>query len=179
MRTTFRFLSSPREAPAVLDWFSQLPDPPTPYPKPTGTLLHFGSLGSLSYCPDQTVDIRKSPLVTVVLPQVHRGSLWTVGEVHFLPSPLARRFPPLARVSKRFRIWLAQFPSVFSRAKAFESRWDYFLEGSIRNRMADIFALPEGMQALNEGRYFVADDDNEHVVETVVKSLRLRGITLT
>src|ERR1700682_5079285 len=92
MRTTFRFLSSPREAPAVLDWFSQLPDPPTPYPKPTGTLLHFGSLGSLSYCPDQTFDIRKSPLVTVVLPQVHRGSLWTVGEVHFLPSPLARRF---------------------------------------------------------------------------------------
>jgi hypothetical protein len=25
----------------------------------------------------------------------------------------------------------------------------------------------------------VADDDNEHVVETVVKSLRLRGITVT
>ena len=45
--------------------------------------------------------------------------------------------------------------------------------------MEDIFALPEGMQALNEGHYFVADDDNEHVVETVVKSLRLRGITVT
>ena len=58
-------------------------------------------------------------------------------------------------------------------------RWDYFLEGSIRSRMEDIFALPEGMQALNEGHYFVADDDNEHVVETVVKSLRLRGITVT
>jgi hypothetical protein len=107
MGTTFRFLSSPREAHAVLDWFWQLPDPPTPYPKPAGTLLHFGSLGLLSYCPDKTVDIRKSPLVTVVLPQVRRGSLWTVGEVHFLP--LARTFPPLDRVSKRFRIWLAQF----------------------------------------------------------------------
>ena len=39
MGTTFRFLSSPREAPAVLDWFGQLPDPPTHYPKPAGTLL--------------------------------------------------------------------------------------------------------------------------------------------
>ena len=45
--------------------------------------------------------------------------------------------------------------------------------------MGDIFALPEGMQALNEGRYFVADDDSEHVVEKIVKCLRLRGITLT
>jgi len=141
--------------------------------KPFLTLTHY------AHCPDKTVDIRKSPLVSVVLPQVRRGSLWTVGEVHFLPSPLARTFPPLARVSKRFRIWLAQFPLVFSRANDFESHWDYFLEGSIRNHMGDIFALPEGMQALNEGRYFVADDDNEYVVETVVKSLRLRGITFT
>jgi len=68
---------------------------------------------------------------------------------------------------------------VFSHARGFESHWDYFLEGSIRSCMGDIFALPEGMQALNEGRYFVADDDSEHVVEKIVKSLRLRGITLT
>ena len=94
-----------------------------------------------------------------------------------LRSP--RTGSPSLSVRKRFRIWLAQFPLVFSRANDFESHWDYFLEGSIRNHMGDIFALPEGMQALNEGRYFVADDDNEYVVETVVKSLRLRGITFT
>jgi hypothetical protein len=35
------------------------------------------------------------------------------------------------------------------------------------------------MVATNEGRYFVPDDDNEHVIETVVASLRLRGITFT
>jgi hypothetical protein len=177
MGATYRFMSSPREAHTVLDWFLRLPDPPTIYPKRTGSLLHFGNFGSLGYGSDGTIDPVKSPLVSVVLPEVRQEILWTIGEVHFLPKSLTKAFRPLDRVHKQFKTWLAQFPLVFSFARDFDQgRWNYFLEGSVQNRAGDVFALPEGMQALEEGRYFVADCDNEYVLERTLKLLRLRGV---
>jgi len=167
------FLSSPQEAHIVLEWFRRLPGPPDVVPMPEGSLLHFKSAGPLNYRPDKSIDVTKSPLVSLYVPQERRGILWTIGEVHFLPTPLRGTFPPLDRVCSRFTSWLRKFPLVFSPAK--DCGWDYYLEGGARSSL-QIFALPEGMRALERGQYFVGHDDNELRVDDVVKLLRLRGV---
>ena len=70
---------------------------------------------------------------------------------------------------------VAVYPRVFWR-KDFEPEWDYYLEGSIRNRDPDVYALPKAMEALRQGQYFVADDDNDRRLETICEELRKRGV---
>jgi hypothetical protein len=106
--------------------------------------------------------------------KVTRGVLWTVGEVHFLTTPL-RTFSPLAAISRQFARWLRDYERVFMQ-DAQPGPWDYYLEGSIRNSDAPIFAHPQAARALGQGQYFIADDDNDHVVERVVRALLLRGV---
>jgi len=56
-------------------------------------------------------------------------------------------------------------------------QWDYYLEGGVRNVSEEIFALPEGMAALERGQYFIWQGDSEGRLDTVLRMLRLRGVT--
>ena len=114
-------------------------------------------------------------MVSVFLPVRKRGVLTTIGEVHFLATPLSE-FPGLHRINKRFRDWLSANPCVYSHKPGFAHEWDYYLEGSAKNWDPEIFALPAGMQALQNGSYFVAGDDNDFVLDRVCQSLELRGV---
>jgi hypothetical protein len=89
-------------------------------------------------------------------------------------------FPRLQRVLTSFRQWLKAFPLVFRQPRLPETSggsWDYYLEGGIRNVSDEIFALPAGMAALERGQYFVWHGDSEARLDTLLKSLRLRGVT--
>ena len=55
---------------------------------PRGVAFHFRQCGELVVADDNSVEVYRSPLVTVFVPQVRRGILWTVGEVHFWATPL-------------------------------------------------------------------------------------------
>lgn len=169
MGTTFRFLSSIEEASAVLDWFHALPVKPVESPCTEGMLFYFQGFGPLDS------DHKKSPLVNVFLPTRKRGVLTTIGEVHFLTTPLSR-FPELNKISKQFREWLSKHPCVHSHNPSFKHEWDYFLEGSACNWEPPIFALPSGMVALENGCYFVAQEDGESVLDRVCRALELRGV---
>jgi hypothetical protein len=176
---TFRFLAVDNESDCVLRWFRSLPEPPREYKKPYGWLLYFSACGQIAH--DQTepdrMDVKRSPLVTVFLPQKKRGVLWTVGEVHFLSTPL-KLFPKLEKIKSAFRNWLKGFECVYSGVQLGKvGQWDYFLEGSIRNFDPEVFALPKGMELLRQGQYFVADGDNDWVLDKVCRALKLRGIT--
>ncbi|MGD0898610.1 MAG: hypothetical protein ABR915_12290 [Thermoguttaceae bacterium] len=113
--------------------------------------------------------------MNVFTPLRKRDVLLTCGEVHFLATPLSL-FPQLAALNRAFRAWLSQFTRVFSRRKDFEPEWNYYLEGGIQNRDADVHALPNAMRLLRQGRYFVAMDDNDCVLEKVCRELRKRGV---
>src|SRR5215210_6872093 len=156
MGTTYRYLATIDEAAAVLDWFRTLPERSVESTRGDGSLFHFPEFGPLHLEP------RHSPLVSVFLPVSRRGVLTTVGEVHFLATPLTQ-FPGLDRVSKRFRDWLGQYPRVFSRRTTDGSEWDHFLEGSTRNYDSDIFALPGGMTALRQEAYFIDRGDSDSI----------------
>lgn len=169
MGTTYRFLTTVDEASTVLAWFRELPEQPVECVREDGVLFYFRDFGPINF------DAKKSPVVSVFLPVRKRDVLTTIGEVHFLATPLSE-FPGLNRINKRFREWLSANPCVYSHKPSFVHEWDYYLEGSAKNWDPEIFALPAGMQALQNGSYFVAGDDNDFVLDRVCRSLELRGV---
>jgi hypothetical protein len=169
MPTIYRFLALEAEASMVLDWFRSCEEESVETPHEAGRLFFFRQFGSLES------DASKSPLVNVFLPVRKRGVLTTIGEVHFLATPLSR-FPGLKKINKRFRDWLGERPCVFSRSAVNPREWDYYLEGSARNWDSDIFALPAAMAALRSGSYFVSMCDNDQRLDLVCRSLQMRGV---
>jgi hypothetical protein len=175
MGSTFRFLAVGTEADQVLEWFAGISPPPVEERTERGLVLWFDSMGPLSFTHDGFVDPRLSPLVTYFPPTLRRQVLWTAGEVHFAATPLRSRFPELHRIAKRFQKWLSGSERVFRRGAA-PGDWDYFLEGSLKSRDSDIFALPDAAQALRAGQYFIAEEDNAEIIRKLCGTLRLRGI---
>lgn len=179
MATTFRFLASPEEGQTILNWFKELSEPPHMQPRPDGAALFFRQFGPLIMTATNEVDVKRSPVVLVILPQVKQGALWTAGEVQFLAERMRTLFPGLQTVLTNFRKWLRTFPVVFRQPRLPETSggpWDYYLEGGIRNGSDEIFALPGGMAALERGQYFVWRGDSESRYDTVLRMLRLRGV---
>lgn len=165
MGTTYRFLADPDQSDDVLEWFRAVPTPPHEIEGDGCLWLHFADIGPL-------LEPDKSPLATVYLPRVRRGVLWTVGEVHFLPT--REQFPALHKISAAFGRWLKTHPCVFTGKE--QGEWDYHLEGTVQNYDPPIHAFPSGFEALQAGRYFVAENDTRTRLDDLCKKLRLRGI---
>jgi hypothetical protein len=169
MGVIHRFLATVDEGSSVLDWFRWLPERPVESAHDKGSLFYFRDFGPLQS------DVKKSPVVNVFVPARKRGVLTTIGEVHFLATPLSA-FRELNKLNRRFRQWLRENPCVYSHRRDFVHEWDYFLEGSAKNWDSDIYALAAGMTALQRGAYFVADYDNDFVLDRVCRALQLRGV---
>jgi hypothetical protein len=159
----------------VLDWFNSLPKPPEITARSDGALLYFREFGPLHRTADGTFDAKKSPLVNLFLPQLHRGALHSVGEVHFLPTPTTS-IPEIMKVARDFRKWLSRFELVYDSRRAPKTEFGHYLEGSIQNFGSPIYAVPSGWEELKSGRYFIAHDESEQVVDRISRSLRLRGV---
>jgi hypothetical protein len=173
MGTAYRFIADPGQPSEVMAWFRALKTPPVEVGTERGTVLYFKEHGALAYDASGAVDSKASPIVTLLAPRVRRGILWTVGEVHFLATPLRKRLPALQKISKEFSEWLCAWECVHPpRGNDFT----YYLEGSVRNWDSPVFALDSGLEALRAGRYVVSDDDNEFVLDTLCRKLRLRGV---
>jgi hypothetical protein len=175
MGSTHRFIADPSEQSEALNWFRSLGEPPVETLSERGLVLSFPAYGTLSYGSGGGIDPRSSPIVTVFLPRVRRGQLWTVGEVHFLASNLRQQFPDLHKVNVVFGKWLAQHECVFSNRRP-DNPYSYYLEGSVQNYDPPVYAFESGLQALKNGRYFVTDDDTEGRLDALCKALHLRGV---
>jgi hypothetical protein len=154
MSSYSRFIEDPTIFSSVLEWFRGHEPAPEETPADYGAVLFYRSLGALKYKTDGSIDADQSPLVTVILPRIRRGILWTVGEVHFRPTPLREQFPALFAVRRSFLKWLAGHPLVFQSHPTGAHQFDYYLEGSSQN-WGSIHAMPTGLNALRSERYFV------------------------
>ena len=172
MAATYYFLEAPNRS-EVLDWFRRQPEDAQEFPSRKGILLHFTKLGDLALGERGEVDVHQSPLVSIFPSQVRRAALWTVGEVHFLSKN-----KELEGVRRRFLGWLHSHELVWDQAKGGGAPGHY-LEGNVRNIARQVYALSSGLEALSGGQFFVANDDNEAVLDRVCKSLRLQGIACT
>jgi len=175
MGTTYKFIAEPSEPSEVLRWFRSLPSPPEEVPTKHGLTLYFRECGPLSYNLDGQVDSKLSPIVTVFFPQIRRALFWSVGEVHFLATPLQQQFPGLHKINKAFSKWLATMPCVFAN-KHQENEFNYFLEGSVRNYDIPVYAFASGLSALQSGHYFIGESDNDFMLDSLCKKLQLRGV---
>jgi hypothetical protein len=174
--THYYYLEAPGET-EVLDWFRSQPHPPDEYPKDEGVLLHFRSFGGLTSDGSGGFDASKSPLVSLHLPCVRRGILWTVGEVHFVTQNLGALYPGLNALRRRFQRWLGPHEIVWERQREIEEGYGYFIEGGVKNIADRIYALPTGVAAHANGQYFVAKHDNDFVLDRICKKLALRGVS--
>ena len=175
MSTTYRFIADPAAASDVLNWFRGLDSRPDEIRTSRAAVFHFKVYGPLVDGPDGAIDAKRSPVVSVFSPRVRRGILWTVGEVHFHPTPLREQFPHLHKTSTSFAKWLRIRPCVFSNARK-DNEHNYYLEGSVRNYDPPVYAFESGLKALNAQRYFVGNDDTESCLEDLCRTLRLRGV---
>lgn len=169
-----RFVEAPEVPCSALQWFRDQDLAPNEHAFDWGTALYFASVGQLHHKPDGTIDSECSPVVTVHVPQVRRGILWTVGEVRFCPVPLSR-FPELERLRRSFLRWIKKFPLIYDLHPAGEHRFDYYLEGSARN-WGSIRGLPSGQIALENGQYFISRVESKGSLETLRRKLALRGV---
>jgi hypothetical protein len=175
MGTTYRYIEKPKSPSEVLEWFRALPQPPVEHPTPHGLVLYFRDMGPLVDDAKGAIDASKCPVVNLFVPKAKRGVLWTVGEVHFLATPLRQLFPDLHKISSKFSRWLSAKECVFTKTSV-RNPFDYYLEGSVRNFNRPIFAFESGLAAIRGGRYFVADGDNDSRLDTICKFLSLRGV---
>lgn len=174
MTATFWFVEAPSGVSEVLNWFRALPHPPEETVTPRGAVLFFRQLGPLVLNPDGSPDGARSPVVNLVLPTVRRNVLWTTGTVDFLTMPVSQ-FPEIAKVRRAFGAWMGAHPLAYNPQRNAENTFAYYLEGSAPNR-GKLYGLPSGMKALSSGRYFVDEMDNDHVLDRVCQTLRLRGV---
>lgn len=178
MSVTYRFIADPTEPSEVVGWFRSLDAPAEETATGYGFVLYFRELGPISYLSDGSINAEASPVVTIVLPSVRRGALWTVGAVHFRPTPLRSQFPALHRISQSFKSWLSSHDCVFSNERR-DNPHGYYLEGSTQNDDAPIYSFASGLKALESGRYFVSHLDTPPRLESICKALRLRGVQCT
>ena len=173
MGATYRYLAVNDEHQAIVQWFCNRSEAPEVTPTQKGVSLLFTGAGATVHNIEGTADPKRSPMVNVFSPSPARGRLWTAGEIHFLATPLRKQFPHLHRISSELRGWLQQFELVHPRP---DVRWDYFLEGSIRNYDSEVFALPKAFLALQRGdTYFVGNTDSPATIDDLCRTLRLRG----
>lgn len=180
MSVIYRFIEAPCETSAVLTWFRGLEKPPIEIKADWGVALHFSELGPLQSHPGLlgAPDLTMSPVVALILPTEKRGLLWSVGEIRFVTGPLKTTYPKLYQISTHLSKWLKSYECIFSLGKGHSavSSHNYYLEGSTRNDPASIWALPSGLDALREGRYFVSAHESKERLEDVSRTLRLRGV---
>jgi hypothetical protein len=170
-----RFVEAPEAPCSPLQWFRDQDLAAKEHMFDWGAALYFSSLGQLQYKSDGSPDPERSPVVTVNVPQVRRGILWTVGEVRFGPVPL-RQFPELARLRRSFLRWFQKCPLIYDHHPAGAHEFDYYLEGSAMN-WGPIRAFPTGLVALKRGQYFISCRQSIGSLETLCKKLALRGVT--
>lgn len=176
MAVTYKFVHDPAEQSPVLSWLRTTNAPPREIQFAWGVALHFEACGPIQYLSDGTIDAEHSPVAALILPKIRREVLWTVSELRILATPLRSQYPALHRACAALSKWLGDYRRVFEVKKGGEHGFDYYLEGPIRNTSKEIFAFESGLEALNNGRYFVGDADSDELLDKVCKQLRLRGI---
>lgn len=175
MGSTYRYISNQEENALVTDWFSSFD--PEILKLENSIIISFPSIGKLDFDENGVINTNNSPVVSIYPVKSVCGVLLSVGEVHFLPTKLNKNFPKLESINRKFRSWLKKNELVYSSNTSWHGQWNYFLEGSVKNYDTDIYAFQKGITLLENGQYFVSNAESKGRLETLRKSLLLRGVT--
>jgi hypothetical protein len=174
---TYRFIQSPFESSAVVNWFSTLNTEieKTEVSDENGLVFYFREFGPLAmHDHSNKPDPYKSPIVSIILPKIVKGKIWTVGEVHFLSTPLKELYAPLHKISLDFKRWLTRQECVFSNKPGDELPFGYYFGGDIMNFDSPVYSFPSGIEALSHGQFFISA--NLTGIDNLCQRMRLLGI---
>jgi hypothetical protein len=100
------------------------------------------------------IDVDRSAVAGLQLPEFRDGRYWVVGHVWFPTSKLKEVFPELDRVRGRFERFLKTHPTVFDNTKG-EDKSGFGYQICPRGVVHRIFALPEAYGLLQAGAFMV------------------------
>ena len=175
MAVRYHYLALQDDYELVVDWFASLTHEISVDERSDRRLLYFRSMAKEPLPLHGEINQKATPFVFIEKPQIKLGTLRTDSEVYFSATPLKAQFPELQKISTGFLKWLRQYDLVFSREHADQSEWKYYLEGGIQNFTSELYALPSAMAALRKGQYFVHLRDSDGLLNTLSKTLALRG----
>ena len=173
MPTIYNYLAIGEDQQLIVDWFDALDMEKSTNENDERIVHYFRALASEPMT--ELIDQEKTPLVFIEKPRLVRESLRTDSAVIFSPKNLKSQFPELQRVNLSFARWLKNFDQIFSKKPDRPNEWNYYLEAGIQNFDANLYALPNAMNALRNGQYFVHRNANRGQLDVLVQSLKLRG----
>ena len=100
------------------------------------------------------VDVDRSAVVGLKLPEFRDSRYWVAGHVWFPTSRLKEVFPELNRVCGRFERFLKAHPTVFDNTKG-ENKSGFHQQICSSGVIRRIFALPEAYALLIKGEFMV------------------------
>ena len=173
---TYRYIESPNAKSEVLVWFENNQDTKVIAIEKCTYITY------KDYVIDKSIknyNKKDLPLIAVYSPRVIKKRIWTVGEIHILPTKIRNKYPELTKIEIEFKKWLISHECVFSNTKGGKvNEYNYYFEGSVINWDSKIYAMESGKEALLNEQYFVDDDISIGKLEDIYRILKLRGIEI-
>src|SRR5688572_28647361 len=126
-------------------------------------------------CGDLRDSIDESPVMLIHYPERITDYLWKTAEVCVPQPSIKRNLPNYYRASEQARKTIKSLDCVWE-SKTNE-QYSYYLRGSIMNYASKVYTLKSGRDYLEKQFHFVHTQDNNFVIENVLKSLRLLGLS--
>jgi hypothetical protein len=129
----------------------------------------YGDLGA-------TLD--ESPVLLLYPPRQLADRLWTIGRIMFPQTHLQKKYPQLDKIKKTIRRELQKGILLWNWRRPQEGEFNYYLEGSIKNRNYEVFGMPSSLTYLRREGYFIEGEETTGSLDVLRKALALRGVTI-
>ncbi len=139
---------------------------------PDGTRFWFRDMGPLGNL------IENSPIVVFHRPRQLAAKLWSIGRFFFPQPNLSKRFPELDKIRKAISRDISAATLIWTWKEPENGDFNYYLEGSIRNRDYVLYGMSSCLAYLRSEGYFVGGDETEGVLDRLRRSLALRGVII-
>ena len=132
----------------------------------------FKDLGDLGPSLDE------SPVVLFYPPHKIADRLWTIGRFMFPQVHLQKKYPLLNKIKKTIKEELQRGILLWNWEHPQEGEFNYYLEGSIKNHDYEIYGMPSSLPYLRKEGYFIEGEETNGLLDTLRKTLALRGVTI-
>jgi hypothetical protein len=120
------------------------------------------------------IDVDRSAVAGLRLPELRDGRYWIAGHVWFPTSRLNDVFPELHRICQRFERYLKKHPTVFDNTKG-EDRCGFGYQICQSGIIHRIYAFPEAFELLQRGAFMVDYLTSPKTYSDFLRRLQLSG----
>jgi hypothetical protein len=96
----------------------------------------------------------------------------------FPQTLLQKKYSQLNKIKKTIKAELQREILLWNWKQPQEGEFNYYLEGSIKSHDYEIYGMPSSIPYLRKEGYFIEGEETIGMLETLRKTLALRGVTV-